>query len=542
MTIISRLVGFYFKLPSVQTRKVLVEEDIQVPTKNGIQLLTDHYRPKDTEKAPLILVRTPYGRKGYFGLFYGRLVAERGYQVIIQSCRGTFGSGGEFFPYKYEKEDGLATVEWMRSQEWYPGSFATIGGSYMGFTQWAIANEVGPELQAITPAITATEFHSMAYPQGSFSFQSRLDWVISIATQEESGRFGKSNNDKKLQQAYQHLPLVEIPEKFFNKKIPFWELFLDQEKNYEFWESVGVHKDLTKMSKPVAMSTGWYDIFLPWQLKDYQTLCENGNQPYLTIGPWAHSQMGGLFSSLKESLAWFEKHLKQKPEKVRKTPVNLFIMGANVWREFEEYPPANTEIKEWFLQPNNKISLYKSDDSEPDTYVYNPSDPTPNVGGTLLMKDAGPKDNKLLESRSDVLVYSSSIIDKPIEVIGPVMAVLYVKSSLEYTDFFVRLCDVDKKGKSLNICDGIIRLSPKVVNEIKDDIKMITINLWPTAYQFKAGHKIRVQISSGAHPRFLRNLGVADPISTATQLKQAHQSVYHDKLHSSHIKLNYLKT
>lgn len=541
MTIFSRWLGSYFKLPPAQTRKVLLTEDIEVPAKDGIILLTDHYQPKKIPNAPVILVRTPYGRKSFFGVLYGRLVAERGYQVVIQSCRGTFGSGGEFFPYKNEREDGLATIEWMKKQDWYPGLFATIGGSYMGFTQWAIAADAGPDLKALTPAITASEFYNMAYPNGSFSFQSRLDWVINIATQEELNRFQRSANDKKLQEAYNHLPLNEIPKIYFNKDIPYWELFLDNQKNFDLWESIGVHKKIFQITTPISMSTGWFDIFLPWQLKDYRTLCNNGNKPYMTIGPWAHSQPRGLGNSVKDSLAWFDKHLKDSAQNLRSAPVKLFIMGANEWREFQEYPPGNTETVSWYLHEHNQLSLELPVDAAADTYTYNPADPTPNIGGTLLMKNAGSRDNKILESREDVLIYTGPVLNTPIEVIGSVSMVLYCKSSLEYTDFFARLCDVDKKGVSRNICDGITRLTPKSKKDTGEDIKMITFDLWPTAYHFKVGHKIRVQISSGAHPRFFRNLGVAESLSTATEMKQATQSVYHDSIHPSHIKLDCMK-
>lgn len=535
MTLFSRLIGRYLNLPPVLTRKITVEEDLKVISMDGIELLTDHYIPENLDKAPVILVRTPYGRKGFFGLLYGRLVAERGYQVIVQSCRGTFGSGSgsEFFPYKFEKEDGLATIEWMKKQQWYPGSFATLGGSYMGFTQYVIANDAGPDLKAITPAITASEFHSMAYPNDGFSFQSRLDWVISMATQGETSIFNRNKNKPKLQEAYNYLPLQDIPEKIFGKSIPYWGMFLDKQKNYEFWEETGAHKTLSNLSIPICMASGWYDIFLPWQLDDYQTLCTSGSQPYLTIGPWSHSQIKGLGNSVRESIKWFNAFLKNEKDQLPKSPVKLFIMGLNEWKEFEEYPPKNTQLQSWYLQPAKKLSLDNPIESEPDTYTYNPADPTPNVGGSLLFDKAGPQNNNKLELRNDVLTYSSEILKAPIEIIGPVKTVLYVKSSCTTADFFVRLCDVDKKGNSKNICDGIIRLNDSVPELTNTKGVKIEFDLWPTAYHFAIGHRIRVQVSSGAHPRFLRNLGTKEPISTAVTLEKANQTIFHDPEHPS---------
>lgn len=536
MTIFSRFLGSYFKLPPVATRKVIVEEDIKVPAKDGITLLTDHYIPKNFVNAPVILVRTPYGRKNVFGLLYGRLVAERGYQVLVQSCRGTFGSGGEFFPYKFEKADGLATVEWMKKQKWYTGSYSTLGGSYMGFTQYTIATEEeeDSDLKAITPAITASEFHSMAYPNGSFSFQSRLDWVISIATQEKMSRFQRNKNNSQLKEVYNHLPLEEIPEKFFGKTIPYWNLFLDEDKNHEFWETTGEHKKIDQLAIPICMATGWYDIFLPWQLIDYQNLCSTADQPYLTIGPWSHSQIKGLGNSIRESITWFNAFLKHDKGGLPKKPVRLFIMGLNKWQEFDEYPPKNASTQAWYLQKGHSLSLDEPEDSEPEEYTYDPADPTPNVGGTLLFDKAGPQNNKKLESRSDVLTFTSDFFKTPYQIIGPVKAILYVKSSLETADFFVRLCDVDKKGTSKNICDGIIHLSSEP--RLKDDQGLkIEFDIWPTAFQFVIGHKMRIQVSSGAHPRFIRNLGTNEPLATAKTMVKAHQTIFHDSNRPSHI-------
>ena len=424
----------------------------------------------------------------------------------------------------------------MKLQKWYSGSYSTLGGSYMGFTQYAIATEEeeDSDLKAITQAITASEFHTMAYPNGSFSFQSRLDWVISIATQEEMSRFQRNKNKPKLKESYNHLPLEEIPEKFFGKTISYWNLFLDEDKNREFWETTGENKKIDQLSIPICMATGWYDIFLPWQLIDYQKLCSTADQPYLTIGPWAHSQIKGLGNSIRESIIWFNAFLKHDKSSLPKKAVRLFIMGCNKWEEFDQYPPKNASTQAWYLQKDKKLSLEEPDNSIPDEYTYNPVDPTPNVGGTLLFDKAGSQNNKELESRKDVLTFTSDVFKTPYQIIGPVKAVLYVKSSLNTADFFVRLCDVDKKGTSKNICDGIIHLSSE--QRLLDDQGLkVEFDFWPTAFQFSIGHKMRVQVSSGAHPRFIRNLGTNEPLSKTITMVKANQTVFHDSIHPSHI-------
>jgi putative CocE/NonD family hydrolase len=213
-------------------------------------------------------------------------------------------------------------------------------------------------------------------------------------------------------------------------------------------------------------------------------------------------------------------------------------MGTKTWRHFADWPPP-VQNERWYLQANGRLALTEPLASEPDRYRYDPADPTPAVGGNSLgaAKHMGPKDNRSLEARADVLVYTSAPLFQDIEVIGPVGAELYVRSSLEHTDFFVRLCVVEASGKSINLCDGILRLTPGSVSPEPDGSLHISINVWPTAYHFRKGERIRVQVSSGAHPRFVRNFGSGEPLATGTKLFVADQVVYHDPEHPSAILL-----
>ncbi|MGI0083743.1 MAG: CocE/NonD family hydrolase, partial [Nitrososphaerales archaeon] len=282
---------------------------------------------------------------------------------------------------------------------------------------------------------------------------------------------------------------------------------------------------------PVNLIGGWYDIFLPSQLDDYKSLKTSGKIiPYLTIGPWTHQALGGFFTGLKESISFFDAHLRDEKSKLRKDPVRIYVMGRKRWLDLADWPPSEMELTRWNLHANKILDQKSPADSQPDTYDYDPKNPTPSVGGVVLGANAGLRDNRRLEARSDVLSYTSTPVEKDYTIIGPVFVDLYVKSSLENTDFFARLCDVSPDRKSINICDGLIRLRPFDFAKDRglDGVTHITFDLWPTAYSFLKGNRIRLQVSSGSHPRFARNLGSGEPLATATNFKVAHQQIFHD--------------
>ncbi len=229
----------------------------------------------------------------------------------------------------------------------------------------------------------------------------------------------------------------------------------------DYWKPVDVSSRLAEVNAPAYLMGGWYDIFLAWQLRDYQALRALGKQPYLLVGPWTHTAFSSGAVTVQESLAWLDTHVKGQSGRLREAPVRLYVMGENAWREFADWPPP-TRGERWYLQPGGALAPAVPPASEPDHYRYDPADPTPAVGGNSLgaRKHMGPRDNRALEARPDVLVYTSAALEQDVEVIGPLTAELYVRSSLEYTDFFARVCVVEASGKSINLCDGILRLAP----------------------------------------------------------------------------------
>lgn len=541
MSILGRLVSWRFKLPPAITHDVIVDRDLRVPMRDGTVLLADHYHIKERPNAPSILVRSPYGRAGLFGLMFARSFAERGFQVLIQSCRGTFGSGGEFDAFRNEQSDGTDTLEWLKKQPWFSGELGTVGASYLGLVQWAVAAHADGMLKAMGLQITGSFFRDLIYTGESFGLETALTWIQSIQHQEESllrQAFGRRKHEKEMREAAMHLPLQEADRVVTGGTVKYYQDWLEHNgPNDEWWKPVDFSGNAGSISAPVNMVGGWYDMFVPDMLADYKRLREAGGKPYLTIGPWAHTTSAAFPYMVRESLNWFRTYLLGEKGLLRKAPVRVYVMGANKWRDMADWPPAGYGEQRWFLRPGKGLSAEPPGEGEPDRYRYDPADPTPSVGGSSLSREAGPKDNRAVEAREDMLVYSSEVLEEDVEVIGAVRAELFVRSSLEHTDFFVRLCDVDPKGKSVNISDGLVRLTPGEPEAGADGVWKVGVEMWATAHRFLEGHRIRVQVAGGSHPRYARNTGTGEALGTAVRLVAAQHTVYHDAEHPSAIVL-----
>ena len=304
-----------------------------------------------------------------------------------------------------------------------------------------------------------------------------------------------------------------------------------------WWDSMDHRAALARVKAPVHLIGGFYDVLFLHTLECYQLLREAGRNPYLTIGPWTHTTPAMQAVMFGETLTWLRANLLNEREALRQNPVKLYVMGRKQWKEFAAWPPEGYPAQRWYLQPAAGLAPAQPSGSGPDRYRYDPAEPTPSVGGTSMTPNSGPKDNRSLEQRRDVLVYTSQPLEHDLEVIGPLHVELYARSSLQYTDFFARLCDVSPDGRSFNLSDGIIRLAPGRCAAEADGVQKVEIELWPTANCFFKGHRMRLQVSSGAHPRFARNPGTGNPLATATKLIPADQQVFHDPDHPSAIVL-----
>lgn len=542
MSLASRLLSWVAKLPPAETYAVVIKKDIPIQMPDGVTLMADHYYPRTGNPRPTILVRSPYGRRSLFGLQYGQVFAERGFQVLMQSCRGTADSGGQLNPFHQERADGLATVAWIKKQSWFNGQLATNGGSYLGYVQWAIAAEAGPELKAMAAQVTTPEFRRVTYPGEAFAFDNTLGWTNLVSTQTRSGvsMAGAMGGNRKMEAVLQHLPLRDADVMMVGRRVPFWQDWLEHnEPNDDWWKPIDYWAGVPNVTAPAHLTGGWYDIFLPDTIGLYQAQRRAGLKPSLVIGPWTHAAFGWMSLSMGEALAWFRAHLLGDRSGLREKPVRFYVMSASggAWRDDDDWPPSGYSIQRWHLQSGCGLSSQSPAESQPDHYRYDPADPTPAVGGIALGQNSGPKDQRPLEARADVLTYTSAPLDRDLEVIGPVSAELYVKSSLPYTDFFVSLCDLHPSGKSINICNGLVRVAPGRPAPEADGCIHLPIDLWPTAYRFQSRHRLRLQVSSGAHPHYARNPGSGEPLATATTLKAAEQTVYHDPAHPSTILL-----
>jgi uncharacterized protein len=532
MSFVSRTVGRVWGLPPARN-EVAVERDLQVPMPDGAVLLADHYAPVGPGRFPSILVRSPYGRAGVFGLVAARLFAERGYHVLIQSCRGTFGSGGEFYAIRDESADGRATIEWLAAQDWFDGRLGTQGASYLGYTQWAVASDPPVRIRSMAIQVSTSKSSDRTYRGGSFSLADTFGWSFLIANQEK-GRLASLlsliTSARRLAPLWGHLPLAELDRLATGRTLEHYQDWLaHSEPDDEFWDSNDFRRGLAASTAEFHLVGGWYDMFLPDTVADYLELRRHGRRPRLVIGPWTHTQaLNGLV--LREVLEWMDRTLADGGAPDDRPPVRLQLVGSGQWLEFDDWPPP-AELAAWRLQANGGLSQQTPAASEPDRYRYDPADPTPAIGGPVLnSRSGGPKDNGRLESRADVLLYTSDPLSEDMDVLGPVAAVLFVRSSLEHTDFFARLCDVDARGRSVNVSDGLRRLRPEPE---ANGIRRVRIEMWPAGHRFKSGHRLRLQVSSGAHPRFARNLGSGEPLATGTTLNVAEQEVFHDPEHSS---------
>lgn len=537
MTIASRFFERVMKLPPAPNRAVQVERDLRIPMPDGVHLLADRYVPSGDGRPPLVLVRSPYGRRGIWGLLFGRVLAERGFQVLVQSCRGTFGSGGILDPFgPDEHDDGLATLAWLREQPWYPGVFGTTGPSYLGMVQWAIAADAGPDLKAIAAQVTSADFRAPFYAGEAFYLETALTWVDQVARQEQRFAYARqSRAERRLRPIMNRLPLRDLDRLATGHSVAYYQEWLaHNEPGDDYWKGRRFTDTLDRVTAPVSMVGGWHDIFLPLQLRDYAALRRAGHEPYLTIGPWRHADQNAAAAWVNDSVAWLSAHLLGDRSGVRQEPVRVFVTGAEEWRDLPGWPPATREQR-WHLQPGGVLAQEPSVPGEPDRYTYDPTDPTPNLAGAVGLQGKARVDNRVLEARRDVLTYTSVPLPGDLEVFGEVTADLFVRSSREHTDFFARLCEVQPTGASVNICDALVRLVSGRPAPEPDGTIRVRFTLWPVGHRFRRGHRLRLQVSSGAHPRYARNPGSGEPLATATTLYLAQQQICHDPDHPSAI-------
>lgn len=513
---------------------VRVAAGIDVPAADGVPLRTDHYIPQLTGPRPTLLVRTPYGRGFPWAFLFGGLFAERGYHVVIQSCRGTAGSGGEQYPMRHERADGQAAVSWLRQQDWFTGELATIGPSYLGYTQWALAGDAPPELRAMIVQNGVTLPHPLLYPGGAFALENilipaafTLSWHRGLRALVRA----MLRMQRRLRQVARTLPLIDAYPPALGGRAGFFEDWLTHPDAADpYWASLDVTAGAPVPTVPVSLLSGWSDFCLDPTLAEYRRLRAAGRRPRLVIGPWTHASAfsDDLPIVVGEALGWLTAQCSRDPGGWTKPPVRVHVGGGRgEWRDLPDWPPPQSAGQLWRLAADGTLSTsWAAAGPGVSSFRYDPADPTPSVGGQLVTGQAGAQDNQALEARPDVLVFTSGPLPADLEVIGPVSARLRVRASGPHFDLFARLCDVDGRGRSRNVCDGLIRHVP-AAGQDGPEYEM-SVPMSATAYRFQAGNRLRLQVSGGAHPRFARNTGTSEPPATATRLQPVQLEIVHD--------------
>jgi putative CocE/NonD family hydrolase len=509
-------------LPRAQTTDVVCDPDLRAEMDDGAVLLADRWvaRTARNRAQPTVLIRSPYGRKQVVGLILGRLLAERGLQVILQSVRGTFGSEGRFSPFD-ERADGLATLRWIRAQPWHADRIGMIGASYLGLVQWAVAPEAGDDLAALAIQASASQFHGQTYGGGSLSLETAASWLVLVAAQERRlAPVAIARALRRLPTLFSELPLSELDQRATGAEVAwFREGLANPRREDAYWVTRDFAAGVEKVAAPVQLIGGWYDIFLPWMLEDFAALHAAGREPQLIIGPWSHIAPGLLAAGLREGLAWLRAGLLGDGRLVRDAKVRVYVTGERAgggWRELPSWPPPGLSPRRLWIGGDGTLSdcAPSEADTAGDRYRYDPTDPTPSLGGPVLLAREPVVDNRPLEARTDVLTYTTGPLASPVEAIGPARVELWVRASSPYLDMFARVCDVDATGASWNVCDALIHVAPERIEPPADGTWQVAFDLWPIGHRFAAGHRIRLQVSSGAHPRYARNPGTGeDPVS-----------------------------
>jgi uncharacterized protein len=579
--------------------RLVIDKNVMVPMRDGVELATDIYRQDSNEPQPVLMQRLPYNKEmnaiNNFALDIQRAV-QSGYTVISQDTRGRFRSGGHFNPFFHEAEDGVDAINWAASQAWSNGSVGMVGGSYFGATQCLPACDAPEALKAIAPVVTAADYHEgWAYQGGAFELGFNLVWTLStLALGEMQRRLGTDQATMEdlvalisaadsSNELYWRLPLTNMPE--LEGIAPYYFDWLNHPDYDDFWKKIAPKEFHDQMTTPAFHVGGWYDLFIGGTLENYRGMKAKASSKEarrfqrLIVGPWAHGVFGGAYADrqfgLRASsdgfdltgaqLRWFDYWLKGERNGIESDkPVQIFIMGANTWRQEDDWPLPDTQYTAYYLHSGGRANSRHGDgmlspempsgSQSEDVYLYDPRNPVPTCGGATFLPglqvgaNAGPRDQRHIEERSDVICYTTGPLDHPIEVTGHIELILYATSSAVDTDFTGKLVDVAPDGRATILTDGILRaryresMSEQKLME-PGTVYELHLDLWATSNLFKTGHRIRLEVSSSNFPRFDRNTNSGGVIAEdgPDDIAQAINRVFHDRSRPSHLILPIIK-
>ena len=552
---------------------IVIERAVTMKTRDGVALKADVYRPAGEGPFPVLLQRTPYNKQN--AADFALMAVAHGFMVVVQDVRGRYTSEGEWYPFKHETDDGFDTVEWAAALPHSNGKVGMFGGSYVGATQMLAAIGRPPHLAGICPVVTASNYHeNWTYQGGAFEQWFDESWTSGLAqdTLDHVIHDGTNAVTGSTILPIKQYPLFNVhldPAAPADKLAPYFLDWLAHPTYDAYWKQWSIEENFANIQVPALTIAAWYDIFLGGSLRNYLGLkahaaneaARDGQRLLITIGGHAGTgqkigdvDFGPAAAEYNENaltLEWYDYLFLGKQNAFAKKPVLIFVMGDNNWRYEDAWPLARAKQTSYYLHSSGKansatgdgaLSTITAHKEDADNFVYDPANPVPTVGGPLCCDPvhlaAGPRDQKEVEARPDVLVYSTPALDQDIEVTGPVTLDLFAKTSAADTDFTAKLVDVWPNGFVQNLTEGILRaryhestktaapITPGQVYEYK-------IDLWSTSNVFHKGHRIRLEVSSSNFPRFDRNLNTGKSAADDATFVKATNTVLHDSEHPS---------
>jgi putative CocE/NonD family hydrolase len=531
------------------TPQRLIVDDLRVPMRDGVRLATDVVRAGDGRRRPALLMRTPYSRAGSRLTTDVVTMARQGWAVVVQDVRGRFDSEGAFSPFHQEVDDGHDAVGWCAAQPWCDGTVAMWGGSYVGATQMLAAVSAPPALRAISPLCTGSRYtEGWLYEGGAMQLGFTEQWAAGfVATDRRrpaaERRRAQAVYDDHARAYAEPLGRPRIGRLF--EAFPGWL----RPDDAEHWAPVDVEQRHAEITVPAFHIAGWYDIFCEGSLRNFSGLRRNAanqrarNGQRLVVGPWTHfniflrSNAEVDFGPQAFGAAIAGEVLQWLAAAVRGDEVEggarIFLMGDNRWIDLPDWPPPSTPLR-LHLDSGGRANSLRGDgrlcashpaEQQRDHFRYDPRNPVPSRGGRSCgphLPMPGPADQRSVEARDDVLVYTSEPLPQPLTVAGMVRAHIVFASSAPSADVTVKCVDVHPDGRAYNLVDSVRRLGLT-----PGQPQQVDVDLGSTAVVIAAGHRLRVEVSSSNFPRLDRNPSTGEDAATATALKPASQTVLH---------------
>lgn len=569
--------GVRFPADIPPRNEFVIENHVAIPMRDGVNTYADVYRPAGDGRHPVLISSTPYSTERFPSAYEAPMYfAQRGYVYVYQDIRGRHESDGAWEPFRNDERDGVDTIAWAAKQPWSNGKVALQGGSYLGQNQWRAAQSAPPALVTIFPMVSSTSiYHDWITLNGGWRLSFNFGWgpvrMESRIMQNPGPHTTAGAGPMHYDQLLWRLPLRDMPQAA-GRKAKFYDDWLANPDYNAYWKPLSVEEMFDRITIPVHTLGGWFDIFSQGTLRGYVGMHQKGGSPQarkmssLIIGPWGHgpSQKFGALDfgptanvdALAIQLRWYDYFLKGIDNGFStEPPVKLFVMGRNEWVQENEYPLARTVYTPLYFASGGHANSDRGDgrltwdkpttSASSDTFRYDPNDPVPSVGGNNCCgtpTEAGPQDQRAIEGRRDILVYTSDYLDREIEVTGPVKVVLHAASDAVDTDFVAKLVDVYPDGSTYNMAEGILRAryregvdKPKPLTP--GEVYRMEIDLVGTSVAFRKGHRIRVHVTSSHFPQFDRNPNTGAPFGTTSEVRVAQQTVHHDAVRASHIVL-----